>query len=249
MSVTASDIVIYAATNYSEDPDDAGTTGGAINTAVRVVFDDIVATDVVEVFSSNTGDSGNLTVYGRDATGVEVNEVLALQGTGLVEGAQSFERILKFFYDASQAGTISLRDNSTSGIIATIEPGVSGLRRPFINATANATGGAEKDLFEKVFVRNNNATNALLNVTLSEVASGVFARVQYSFESGSGGSQTVANRTISPTGITAFSDNPSLPNTNIGPLVHNAIWLKLNLPAGQAATNSFAQFTINGSTT
>ena len=55
MSVSASDIVVYGSANMPED--DSSTSGGAIDTATKVIFTDISATDSVECVSDNAGDT------------------------------------------------------------------------------------------------------------------------------------------------------------------------------------------------
>lgn len=122
MSVSASDIIIYASANMPES--DTTTSGGAIDTTTKMVFTDIAATDNVTVVSSNAGDTTQTcTVYGRDSTGVLVNEVLNLNGTTRVVGAQNFERISKIVVNAAHTGTITVTrdDGPTYTAIATLE--------------------------------------------------------------------------------------------------------------------------------
>jgi hypothetical protein len=158
MSVTSTDIVIYAAQNMPVD--DTSTAGGAVNSGIRVVFDDIVATDTVSVSGSSASDTGNITITGRSAAGAVVTDTFAMSGTSLVAGTQSFERILIAQTAAAAVGTVRVQDTSTSAAIGTIAVAESGFRRPFYDATANAAGGAAKTLYEKCFIANNHATLA-----------------------------------------------------------------------------------------
>ena len=98
MSVSSSDLVIYGSQNIPES--DSGTSGGAISTTCRYVFDSSTLAnlleDSVEVLSSNAGDTTQTcSVFGRNSAGSIVSEVLTLNGTTQVSGATTFERILK----------------------------------------------------------------------------------------------------------------------------------------------------------
>jgi hypothetical protein len=180
MSVTASDIVIYYCEN--KPTTDLTTAGGAIDSGVRATFTDIAATDVVEISGTN-------------AT--------------LVSGSQSFERILSVYNDTTANGNIIVRDASTDTTIGTIFANESGFQRVFYDATANAAGGANKTLYDKVFIKNNNTTTALNNVTVTEVAVGLSSVVQFGLENTKQSSETTLNRTNAPTGVSVFGSGSS----------------------------------------
>ncbi len=248
MSVVASDIVIYASQNMPED--DTSTTGGAINSGVRVVFDDLTANDTLEALSADNADSGTLTITGRRADGAIVTDSFALSGTTLVSGSQTFERILVVDCDAVATGDITVRDASGDVTVGTIYENESGFRRPFYDATAEAAGGSAKTLYEKVFVKNNNTVNALLNASITEVSSGIYTLVTFGLERTLDSENSVANREAAPTGVPAYSNGPSgIPGTNLDPLSTDGMWLKFELAAGAAAQNSYYQFQVDGTTT
>ena len=75
---------------------DGATTGGAINTAIRVMMTDVASNGTVNVVSSSASDTAAvITTTGRDATGTIQSEAKTSNGTTPVSGAQTFERILK----------------------------------------------------------------------------------------------------------------------------------------------------------
>jgi len=247
MSITASQIVMYTSQNMPVD--DATTSGGAINSGIRVVFDDIAATDVVEA-SGAAADSGTITITGRKSDGVIATDSFALSGTTIVSGSQQFERILIVAVDAIASGNIVLRDAGTNTTIGTIPVTESGFRRPFYDATAAAAGGSDKELYEKIFVMNTNSTLALLSATVTEIASGIYAKTAFALENTYASTQSVATRVTVPTGTGPYSSGASgVPSSDITALNYLGIWLQLDLNAGDAAQNSFYQLQVNGSTT
>ena len=86
---------------------DGTTTGGALTTSNKVVFQDITPTGVLDYVSSSASDTATtIAVSGRDSTGVIQVETKTLNGTTKVAGTQSFERLLK----AVQGGTTAVGD-------------------------------------------------------------------------------------------------------------------------------------------
>lgn len=252
MSIVSSEIIIYGSANMQDT--DSGTQGGAIDTTTRVVFTDISAADTVEVLSDNAGDTTQtVTVTGRLATGVITTDVLSLNGTTVVNGVVTFERILKVVISASHAGTVTLRKASDNVTIVAIETGVLTIRRPFYNAVANATGGASKDYYEKCFIKNTHGTLSLLNAAVvesSDATESVGADVTFDLESAVGGSNTSTNRLTAPSGggmLGSFTDaSKNVPGTNLAAGASIGCWLKLTLPAG-TATQGNAIFVLNTS--
>jgi len=125
MPVVSTDIVAYGSAVMPED-DTTTNIGGAIDTTTRVVFTDIAATGTVGVYSSDATDTQNVTITGRDSSGVIVSETLTLNGTTKVSGTQNFERILKIVLSAAAAGTVTVEDNqATPNKIVDIERNLS----------------------------------------------------------------------------------------------------------------------------
>ena len=251
MSVTASDIKIYAANSMPED--NTTTSGGIVNTGCRVVFDDIPTTATIRVSGTNTGDTGVFSVIGRNAAGQITRESLQLNGKTYAVTSNSYERILRLvLQSAAFLGDVNVYSHPTETLLATLEPKVTGIRRPFYDVAADAIGGSQRIFYEKVFIRNNNAVNALLSAQVTEISSGVFADVDFGLESGLlGGGQSLANRLgTAPTGVTTFGNGPTnVPSTDLLSLREQAMWLRLTLNAGASAQNSFYQFKVTGNTT
>ena len=225
-----------------------------------IVFTDIVpSASILKVSSSASGDnSQTLTITGRDSSGTIITDALSLNGTSTVVGTKSFERILKMV-TTSHTGTLTIIDSEGSpNTVATMEPAITTVRRPFYNVSADVSGGSDRDYYEKVFLKNNNSTNALLNASLVEASDGteaVLADVTFDLESSQNGSNTSTNRVTPPAGggmlgSPTFDDSSkSIPTTSLGPSSGIGVWLKLNLPDGTVATNTTFTLRASGSTT
>jgi hypothetical protein len=253
MAVSASDIVIYGSANMQES--DSGSQGGAIDTSTRIVFTDLAANDTVDVSGSVAGAVQNVVITGRTTTGAITSETITLNGTTAAEGSTTFERILKITCQG-HPGTVTVYDNSNTEVIATLESGVETIRRPFYNVSADpTTGGGDKFFYEKVFVKNNNGSSALLNVSIAEQADGIDSAgsgsVDFDLESSQNGSNTSTNRATTPSSAmlgTFSSDTKSVPGTDLSPASGIGIWLRLSLPQGTSAANSTYTLRVNGST-
>lgn len=251
MSVLASEIIAYGSANMPEN--NTATSGGAIDTTTRVVFDDIVTTDNVTIISSNAGDTTQtVTIYGRDSTGAIVSEVLNLNGTSRVVGAQNFERISKIVVSAAHAGTVTVtRDNGpTYTVIAALESGVLTIRRLFYDSAADASGGSTRNFYEKIFIKNTNSVTALTNAVIKE-QSDPTGNITFDLEDAKNDNNSVANRLTAPTGMLSAFDNTdkSVPTGFLGPGDAIGVWLKLTLVAGAAAAKSTWTLRTTGTTT
>lgn len=251
MPVTASDIVAYGSAVMPED-DTTTNIGGAIDTTTRVVFTDIAATGTVGVYSSNTTDAQTVTITGRDSSGVIVSETLTLSGTTKVSGTQQFERILKIVLSAAAAGTVTVEDNqATPNNIVDIEPGVTTIRRIFYNASADAAGGAVRRYYEKIFIKNNNATSALLSAQIIE-QSDPSTKIAFALESVLNGNDTNGtgnNRLVAPTGYTFDSNTKAVAGGDLTAGSAQGVWLELTLNPGDAAQKTTYTLRTEGSTT
>jgi len=257
MALQDTDIVIYGSDNMRED-DVLSPQGGPINTAIKMTFTDITgATNptAVSVLSNNMSDSGVVLVRGRSLGGSIVEETLNLLGTSSVLGAQTFERILRV-HSSGHIGTLTVTAATDSYTLATLESGVSEVRRPFFTVTGDAAGGSDRNYYEKVFIKNNSATNDLLSATVGESSDGTEspgANITFSLETGVNGNVSSTNRVTSPaTGSIlsgVFSDNTQeVPGGSLPLGSAIGVWLRLNIPAGTAPTNTTFVFDINGAT-
>lgn len=253
MAVSASDVVIYGSANMQES--DSGTQGGAIDTTTRIVFTDLAANDTVDVSGSVAEALQNVVITGRGSTGAIVSETITLNGTTAATGSTTFERILKITCQG-HPGTVTVYDNSNTETIATLESGVETIRRPFYNVSADpASGGGDKYFYEKIFVKNNNGSSALLNVTIQEQADGVDSAgsgtIDFDLESSQNGSNTSSNRVTAPSAamLGSFdSSTKSLPGTDLSPASGIGAWMRLSLPQGTSAANTTYTLRVNGST-
>lgn len=251
MSVLASDIVVYGSAAMPES--DSTTSGGAIDTSTKITFTDIATTDNVTVISSNAGDTTQtVTVYGRDSTGVIVNEALSLNGTNRVVGAQNFERISKIVVNAAHSGTITVtRDNgATYTEIATLESGILTIRRLFYDSSADASGGSTRNFYEKVFIKNTNGTTALSNAVIKEFAD-PSSNITFDLEDAKNDNNSSANRLTAPTGNLGSFDSldKNVPTNVLSPADAIGVWLKLTLSAGAAAAKSTYTIRTSGTST
>lgn len=253
MPITASDILYHGSAVMAED-DTTANQGGAINTAIKMLFTDITVTDNVTIISSAAGDTTQtVTIYGRDATGAIVSEALSLNGTSRVVGAQLFERILKVVINAAHTGTVTVtRDNgATYTEIASMPTGTLQVRRAFYNVAADVSGGSTRNFYEKIFIKNSHASLSLLTAFVKELSDPT-GNVTFDLESSVGGSNTASNRVVAPaSGMLSAFDNvdKSIPGTNLAAGVAIGVWLKLTLAAATAPAKSTYTFRVSGVTT
>jgi len=251
MSVTSDDLIAYGSATMPDD-DSVEDIGGAIDTSVRVSFTDVAPADTIDVASDDSGDTMDVTIHGRDSQGVMVSETLTLNGTTTVNGAQTFERILKVVVSASHAGTITLTEATGGDTLMAIESGVLEVRRPFYAAVAEDSGGAERTYYDKVFVKNADASKALTSATIAESAD-PSGKVAFALEGSLDGSDTNGagnNRQVAPSGYTFDNDTENVANN--GDLLSGSaqgVWLELTLPAGEAPNNTSFTLTTSGNTT
>lgn len=252
MSVLASDIVVYGSATMPEN-DTTTAIGGAIDTTTLVVFTDVTTASTLEVVSSSTSDtSQTLTLTGRDSTGVAISETVSLNGTTVVSLTNTYGRLLKAVLSATTTGTVTLRISGNAGNLMVFSPGILTVRRPFYDAVANATGGVNKTLYEKVFFQNNNTTTALTSATIAEtadptgnIAFGLAGTLNDTATNGTGNTRLVA-----PTGITFDTTTKTVANSgNHSPSSAQGAWISLALAAGSAATASTFTLEESGQTT
>jgi hypothetical protein len=251
MSVSASDIIVYGSANM---PEANGTTsGGAIDATTKIVFTDIAATDSVEFVSSSAADTMNITVTGRSAAGAIVAETKALTGTTPTSATtQTFERILKVVLASTAAGTITVRRATGDTTIATMEPGITKVRRLFYDSAADASGGSSRDFYEKVFVKNTNGSTTLTNTQIAE-NSDPTGNITFDLEDAVDDNNSVADRlNTPPSGMSSSFSNTTKTVPGGGNLAAGSaigVWLKLTLAAGTAAAKSTWTLRATGTTT
>lgn len=253
MPIAGTDLVLYGSANMRES--DSGSQGGAIDATVRVVPDSATLfntlNDKVKIVSSNAGDnSQTVAITGRSASGSIVSETLNLNGTTVVSGTVTYERLLKVVISASHAGTVSIKVFTDLTVIAALETGVLTMRRPFYDVSADVTGGSSRDYFEKIFVKNNHGSLSLLGMQIKEQAD-PSGNITFAVEDAVDDNGTSTDRRTAPTGITGdgfSSSDKSIPGTDLASGSKIAVWLKLTLAAGTAAAKSTYTPRVTGST-
>lgn len=250
MALQSSDLVFYASVNMPEGNDD--TTGGAINTNVRVTFDDIVNVDTIDVFSTNATLNGTLNVLGVDANNDIIQENFVLDGETVVAGTSLFKSVFRVTYpDLSHTGSIYLHDDSTETVIAILEDYVTGVVRVFFNSVADYFGGDARTFYDKIFIKNNSADGSLINAQITEDAGGIDYLVSFGVENSFNTVQTIANRSTDPTGVASYGNGPTalVENPNLPPNTAQGVWLKLETQPGEKPMNSFYSLRITGRAT
>ena len=245
MSVSGADLVIY---NSLDNPlSDTTTAGGDINSYMRATFDDPTSAATMTFVSTSALDTQNISVTGRDTAGDIKSETLGLSGTTTITSSHTYGRILVCGLSSGCAGVVTVSGSSVNKL-TDIPAAESGFRRPFYDATA--TTSASKTLYEKVFIKNNNSASTLNNATLIEVSSGLYSSIEFGLENDKKSLQTVSNRTTAPTGIGGGfgSSSSGLVGSNLTAGDYQGVWLKLSLSAGEAATNSYYQVQVSGTT-
>jgi hypothetical protein len=252
VSIVASELIVYASANI---PDvDTGTNGGAIDAKRRLVFTQIAANDDIEVISTSASDTQNCTITARGADGVITTQTAALTGTtakifNTLGAAGVVERVLKVDLASDAVGTITVRRSVAGATIGTIPATERGFLAAFINAASDASGGSSRDFYRKVFVKNTNATLALLGATIGQSAD-PDARITHALETTVNGTGTATDRrTVPASGVGTFDDTTkSVPGTDLAAGAAVGVWLKLTLPAGDPPHRSTYDLAIAGST-
>ena len=246
MSVASSDLVLYASADMPEN--NSAAAGGAIDSGVRVTFDDPSAASQLIVYSSSESDtSQSLILTGRDAVGSIVSESISLSGSSQKTSINTYERILKAQLSPAGVGIVTVSGNNYNKI-TDIPVGETGFRRPFYDATASLTVG--KTYYDKFFVKNNHSSSALTSAAVIEVSSGQYDKITFALEDSKKSNQSVTNRTTAPTGVTGGfgSGSSGIIGGQLSAQDYQGVWLKLSLNAGQSDVNSFYQVQISGAT-
>lgn len=268
MAVTSSDLILYGAANMPEN--DTSAVGGAIDRTVKILstdMSDIGGQDTLNVVSDDAADNSQVVVVvGRDGSGALVSETFFLNGTTPDSGSQVFARVLKIVVNATYAGTITVSENSGSQALATLEgsddaPGGSAVlevRRPFYAATANATGGADKYLYEKIFVANTNSSGALNSPYIELTNDGTSSNlIDFDLEGSVNDNNSGSNRLTEPNGgdmlgSPTWNDSAKLTPGGVlgarssGTSDHVGVWLRMYLPDGESPENTNITLNVSG---
>lgn len=242
----------YASANMPED--DASPSGGAIDRSTLVVPE---STDRFNEYSSSVrltssldADTGiDATVHGRDGNGDPLQETLTLDGTTPVYGDRVFAWVERIALAAPAAGTVTWTISDGTVIVGELPPGVTGLRRLFVGATAPASGGTDR--YEKIFLAND-ATESLWIGVVVDVQAQIFpTRAEIALEDVQDGTGSVPNRLTEPTAITdkGFQESGLLvPGENLAAGAAVGVWLKYRFEQDAFFQNiDVAEITAEGS--
>lgn len=258
MSVTSGDIKIYGSQYMQED--DLGIQGGDIALDTLVLFDNAILANypsgAISVVSNLSTDSGSISIIGRNTGGSIISGAIDMTGSEPATGLLSYERLLKIIALA-HSGTVTVKD-SGNNIITTIPSGISYVRRPFYNVAADIEGGSSKTYYEKIFIRNNNTLNDLLNAGIAELQTGLYNQISFALENycnfnASYSANTSTNRLTAPTvdlHPSGFDSNVKLliEDTNLQATGAIGVWLALTISPGASAEKNVYGLAVSGST-
>ena len=138
----------------------------------------------------------------------------------------------------------------STGAFLEVEPSeCMGIIRLHYNAAADAVGGAAKDYYDKYFIKNLNAAEALLVAIVGETTDPE-GQFDFALETTVNGSGTNAGtRLTAPvSGVTVFSGlAKAVPGINLGSGDSIGVWSHLALPAGDLSTDTSLAMQISGS--
>lgn len=242
MAIVGSDFDdLYQSANMPED--DSSTSGGAIAAAGRVHNPNFASDTAPKIVSSDAGDSMNVTIVGRTASGALASETKALNGTTEVSFSTTFKAnlILKVTIASAATGTVTVK-RSTGETIVTLAPGVTSSRVLFYGSASDPS--STKKRYEKIYKRNDHGSLALLDA-VCELTADPSSKLKIGIESS--GNQSVANRLTAPGGVTFVDDNVEASVGDLDPAEAVGIWFEETLGAGDAAlTSTFTLRTAGG---
>jgi len=240
MPIADSNIVVYGSAVMPVD-DTVTQIGGGIDTQKRMVFTDIDPAGPVEAISDGA-DTRTLTIYYLTAAGVLSSEAKALTGAVAVIFAATMNSILRMLLSATDAArTVTVRKSVAGATLGTLPVQTLELRRPHYNAIANAASGAQKDYFEKMFIKNLDGTLTLTGSTLAKTLDPQ-AVIDFALESvlnGTTDNGAGNNRLVAPAGFVFDSTAKAVANS--GSLTAGAaqgFWTRCRLPAGKTPADT-----------
>ena len=256
MSVVSGDIRVYGSANMQEG--DVGVQGGAIDTTTWVLFDSATlvnspagSSSIMTIVSTQAGEKTSVYITGRNPGGSIVGDTIALNGITPVNGSIAFERLLKIGA-VGHSGTITIKDSNTA-VITTIPSGISYVRRPFYDVSSDVAGGATRNYYEKVFIKNTGSPNSLLGATVCDVAGGVATGINWALELAQNMNGTSVSRVTAPsTGVGTFVTDytaSGIPGTDLASGAAIGLWMNLILVAGATAAKDVYTIAISWSTT
>ncbi len=221
-----------------------------------------VAVEGPAVRSGTPQDGGSVNTIKLDSGASAVDQAYAATVLRITSGLKQIRRIIDYVgttkvatldhnWDAGFVPDSSSSFRISQGFFFEKRPiEVTEVRRAFYDAAADSPGGAARAYHEKVFVKNAHGSLSLLAAAVKEhsdpsglIDFGLTAALDDSTTNGVGN-----NRLIAPSGITFNSADKSVIGGALGPGSTQGVWLRLSLPAGQAAQNTSYVLKLTGNT-
>jgi hypothetical protein len=231
MPIATTDLKKYGAASRPED--DTAASGGAIDAACVLEVTQMASTTTLEAVSSAAGDTMNLTITGRDASGAVVSQTLALTGTTVRAFSQTFERFLKASLAGAPAGNVTIRINTGGATVVVIPIGKTAAAVMFINSASET---AQTIRYEKEFWKNEHGSLTLTAATMKLTAD-PSSSIRIGCEASKGGTQSVANRKTTPGSVTFVDDAvaQSLPGAQLEAANTIGVWIEMTRGASASA--------------
>ena len=255
MAVEATDMIFFLSANRPEN--DTDISGGAIDSTMRLLdrTNTESINDQIDLVSSAAGDTQNCVVAGYAPDGTWLEETVALNGVSHVQTVGTFLHLRKVQLASAAVGTITVAKYA-AGVpvtIFTIPITEKGQVTLFLKAAAEAVGGASKNFYEKVFLQNTHATDALINAVLwmseDENAQLTLDCEESANVTVTNGTETTTNRVTEPTtgGTYAWGEHATqgtahacgdAEDGNLAASERQGTWIKMTLAAGAAPDKS-----------
>tara|TARA_R110002072_G_scaffold302699_2_gene487443 strand:+ start:9513 stop:10268 length:756 start_codon:yes stop_codon:yes gene_type:complete len=247
MTLLATDTKLYGSAAMPENETDVNI-GGVIDLTTLISFTRLDVDSIIEVVSDNAADTMNITLTGRAPNGTLLTETVALNGLTVVDVPNTFKRLLKVELAVAAAGTITVRKDAAAGDLMSFPAGVTTIRRPFMFVAADVATGLDRVFYEKIFFRNDNATDALLTATIALGVNpgGVFAFDLDATLDANSTNGVGNNRSVAPVGFTFDGTEKSVPGGDLTEASAIGIWLELSLAKGAAAADEEFRLDLSG---
>ena len=243
MPIVAADLKAFLAANMPEN--DTATVGGAIDNEGKVEFTDLAANDTLRM-RSDGADTRTVTVHGRDAAGAIVNEVFTLNGTTNVNGATTFERILKMVASTTSGTRIVTIERIGGTAVATLDLNMDTIRRLFYDSSSEASSTTR---YEKFFYKNTHGT-LTLNSAAIKLTADPSASIRVGCAPSVNDSATATNRKTAPASVTFVDDgvSQSVPGGVLAAGAAIGVWAEFVRGSSAAAVKSTFTVELSGTT-
>jgi hypothetical protein len=144
---------------------DGASQGGAVNFAKLITFNDLSPNGTMNYVSSASGDTAIvITLTGRDSTGVIQTEAKTLNGTTVVSGTQTFERLMKGLVSGGTAGGDVAAISNTAVVIGTAQAGAAASSSASASLTLASGAGASCSIGMVVRITSGTGANQLRRI-------------------------------------------------------------------------------------